>query len=261
MLIQPYLIFQLLAFTLNSIASSNVTKVEENLPVIHQNLNNEQITNNKTGDAIFSDSILVKPTNNTHSLKTNSTQTESEKGEKTHSRGVTDTGKIPDGRPIPGGNGTDKSHPKSDTKSTTSKVLPLNPISVPSNATSATSTTVTTTTTTSTTTTTTAAPKKPTLTVSVEDDPILRQKIDKTNIDLWKSNAHDVSPDGPITLQSSEEIYGNHDGRQYIVSIVGIIFAIPLLILLGNSFRRRLRDYWSKRKYRRMDYLIEEMYN
>lgn len=75
--------------------------------------------------------------------------------------------------------------------------------------------------------------------------------------------AANASPSEPILLQSSETISlpAHKDGRAFIVPMVAIIFIIPLLVILANFAARRVRDCWSKRKYRRMDYLIEEMYH
>lgn len=254
-----YFILQILAISINTIASSNV---EQNVSSVNQNHDSGQLVSKKTSNVVYSDSIVGNATSNTVPIKISSAENKTEKG---HSRRVTDTAKIPDVPPIPGDYDNLSNH-----STNSSKLVPATPETLTSKTPSVPSKTPTkattfTTTSTTTTTTTTAAPKKPTLTVSVEDDPRLRLKIDKTNIDLWnsnvKSNGHEISPDGPITLQSSEEIEGNYDGRQYIVPMVGVIFAIPFVVIVGNSLTRRLRDYWSKRKYRRMDYLIEDMYN
>lgn len=143
--------------------------------------------------------------------------------------------------------------------------------------TSTTSTTTTTTTTTpsTTTTTTTPEPKKPSITYSVEDRPDLLSNLPKqTSSDVQLANANnaklnvnyeaDVKFEEQPLIQSSGRMMSaqaRKDARNFVVPIVGMIFAIPLLIILAHFATRRLRDYWSKRKYRRMDYLIEEIYN
>lgn len=136
-------------------------------------------------------------------------------------------------------------------------------------------TTSTTTTTTSTTTTTTDIPKKPAIAFSVEDQPDLLAKMHDVNPPMTTinetpngvNNSNSVAaiapPIEPIPLQLSGTISltSHKDGRAFIVPMVAIIFIIPLLVILANFVTRQLRDYWSKRKYRRMDYLIEEMYH
>lgn len=118
------------------------------------------------------------------------------------------------------------------------------------------SSTSTTTTTTATTTTTTPAPiKKPTVTFSVEDVPDLLNSARKSVLEL-KGDENE-----PHILQSSESISDRGSGHNFLVPVIGMIFIIPFLIIVANCTTRRVRDYWSKRKYRRMDYLIEDMYN
>lgn len=97
-------------------------------------------------------------------------------------------------------------------------------------------------------------PKKPTITQSVEDVPELKSQLVK----MPNPSPEVDTLNEPRPLESSEK---HTDGRQYIVPMVGIILAIPFLIIIANVVTRRLRDLWSKRNYRRMDYLIEEMYN
>lgn len=115
----------------------------------------------------------------------------------------------------------------------------------------------TTSTTTTTTTTTTPIPKKPTITYSVEDDLGLLDEVRKElSVPQLKTDDNE-----PRLLQSSETITDRGSGHDFLVPIIGMIFIIPLLIIFANCTVRRARDYWSKRKYRRMDYLIEDMYN
>uniref|UniRef100_A0A182Q1T4 Uncharacterized protein n=1 Tax=Anopheles farauti TaxID=69004 RepID=A0A182Q1T4_9DIPT len=49
--------------------------------------------------------------------------------------------------------------------------------------------------------------------------------------------------------------------REYIVPIVTLIFAIPLLLGLFLLSYRRAKEFWLTRHYRRMDFLIDGMYN
>lgn len=115
--------------------------------------------------------------------------------------------------------------------------------------------TTTTTTTTTPKPTTSAAPKKPLITFSVDDVPEYKSKVAET-----PSQVHDVEPQ---SLQSSEPIPGHRSETNYNVLMLMLtcIVVIPIVIVVTNSAIRKVRDYWSKRRYRRMDYLIEDMYN
>lgn len=128
-----------------------------------------------------------------------------------------------------------------------------------------TSTTTTTTTTTPKPTTTTPAPKKPLITQSVEDIPGLLSKAAEAHPQLTNPlPAEDGGSNEPHSLQSSEKItYRSYQlpNHNWVMTIVGIIVVIPLIIVVSNCAVRKARDIWSKRRYRRMDYLIEDMYN
>lgn len=119
---------------------------------------------------------------------------------------------------------TIKSTPKPITKTTT-KIVPL-----PSDA------------------------KKPTITYSVEDVPGLLSKV----IEQQKLNV----PELPIAETIRENEYNNEKSSHiFMVPMIGMIVILPFLVIFTNCTVRRIRDYLSKRRYRRMDYLIEDMYN
>lgn len=102
-----------------------------------------------------------------------------------------------------------------------------------------------------------AVPKKPTRTYSVEDVPGLLDEVQK------ESSVPEMRNDDnePRILQSSETINDRASGHDYLVPVIALIFMIPFFVIFANCAVRCGRDYWSKRKYRRMDYLIEDMYN
>lgn len=152
------------------------------------------------------------------------------------------------------------------------KLPPANDANKTTNGTSTSTTTSTTTTTTTTTTkkpttTTTSAPKKPTITHSVEDDPALLIKAAEAKSQPQQPAKYlppdEIRDNEPLSLQSSETIsYSDQkSSHNFVMLIIGVIVLIPLLVLMTNCAVRRVRDYWSKRRYRRMDYLIEDMYN
>lgn len=249
-----------LCFTLLAIEGANVTSSPQvqNISSIIRSAETEI----KNGGE---KTVILLPKNGsdaTNALKPSS--------ESKHLRGVTNTSGFPD-QLLP------------STNISTTTVLPKNvsspaiasvPTTLRGNSTSQNSTNPAPNSTT-TSTTTTEIPKKPTITFSLDDQPDLLSKVHEANPPPTNVNknqqdgssssnvAATASPIEPISLQSSETISlsSHKDGRAFIVPMVAIIFIIPLLVILANFVTRQLRDYWSKRKYRRMDYLIEEMYH
>ncbi|CAH1106380.1 unnamed protein product [Psylliodes chrysocephalus] len=47
----------------------------------------------------------------------------------------------------------------------------------------------------------------------------------------------------------------------YIVPIVAVILSVPLVAIIISVLYKRGKDWWQHRNYRRMDFLIEGMYN
>ncbi|XP_075155409.1 uncharacterized protein LOC142228784 [Haematobia irritans] len=143
----------------------------------------------------------------------------------------------------------------------TNATSPLPSTNSTSTTTTTTTTTTTSTTTTTTTTTTTPKPKKPKVTYGVEDFP----DLDKEN-PAWRNLTQQTSsnklplPEVPYAQPSQEE-FNSHGGRDYILPIVSMIFIIPLAIGVLITTYRRFRDCWSTRHYRRMDFLVDGMYN
>lgn len=96
--------------------------------------------------------------------------------------------------------------------------------------------------------------KKPTITYSVEDVPGLLSKV----IEQQKLNV----PELPIAETIRENEYNDEkSSHMFMVPMIGMIVILPFLVIFTNCTVRRIRDYLSKRRYRRMDYLIEDMYN
>lgn len=253
----------------------------------------EQISPNNNGSQMYSDSFTQKNStiaqNVSNSVGSSSTDKSKVVG---HNRGITNTSV--DLAPSPVSNSSSSGNIKSSTQSSdvvkktnitdtnansTTKsigkvtIFPLNKnvvqqlvynnhtILLPYNS----STTTTTTTTAKPTTTTTSAPKKPLITLSVEDIPGLLSKASESQPPLsnQESPIDEAVNDGPLSLQSSETITYPKDksNPNFVMAIIGIIFVIPLIIIVTNCTVRKVRDVWSKRKYRRMNYLIEDMYN
>ncbi|XP_039961561.1 probable serine/threonine-protein kinase nek3 [Bactrocera tryoni] len=124
----------------------------------------------------------------------------------------------------------------------------------------------TTATTTTTTTTTTPKPKKPSITFGLGDFPILPGESNVINAMVASSSKLPVANDPvvPPNVQPSQELnngFNYYSSRDYIVPIMTVLFTIPLAIGVVITTYRRFRDCWSTRHYRRMDFLVDGMYN
>ncbi|XP_054728040.1 mucin-5AC [Anastrepha obliqua] len=125
----------------------------------------------------------------------------------------------------------------------------------------------TTSTTTTTTTTTTPKPKKPSITFGLGDFPELPGERIVFNKAPESSSSKLPVPNDPVVppnAQPSQELnsgFNYHSSRDYIVPIMTVLFTIPLAIGVVITTYRRFRDCWSTRHYRRMDFLVDGMYN
>ncbi|XP_064536762.1 uncharacterized protein LOC135427281 isoform X2 [Drosophila montana] len=122
------------------------------------------------------------------------------------------------------------------------------------NASTTTTTTSTTTTTTTTTSTTTMRPKKPTVTSSMD------KQLEGEKLDPAATGAGNVAPH-VLPVQELSSSLTNRGENEYIVPIVTIMLAVPLAIAVFIIMYRRFRDLWTTRHYRRMDFLVDGMYN
>lgn len=88
--------------------------------------------------------------------------------------------------------------------------------------------------------------------VTVHDD-----EADSKNSLPNKTNAlpHNVMNIDPILSEKK------HKRSNYIVPIVAVILSVPLVAGLISILYKRGKDWWLHRNYRRMDYLIEGLYN
>lgn len=137
-------------------------------------------------------------------------------------------------------------------------------------AASTTEKTTTTTTTLQTTTTrkatppTTLKPKKPNITLSADDDPNLfhiqsKKTSSSSRAPLYHSNLDVEEPIPQLSMENPYERPRNH--QDLVIPIVAVIFAVPMILGLMTVVARRFKDYWLTRHYRRMDFLVDGMYN
>lgn len=87
--------------------------------------------------------------------------------------------------------------------------------------------------------------KKPTITENSDDD--LLQPDPKPS----KINANEQATD------NSKE----HKRAAYLIPIIAVIFSVPLVAVVISVLYKRGSEWWQHRHYRRMDFLIEGMYN
>ena len=70
------------------------------------------------------------------------------------------------------------------------------------------------------------------------------------------------NPDKNITSHEQELAGGNAVKKpDYVVPVVAVILVIPLIIILAIVLYKKASDFWERRHYRRMDFLIDGMYN
>lgn len=69
--------------------------------------------------------------------------------------------------------------------------------------------------------------------------------------------------DNSYSPPSSEFVMERMQSKRelYIFPLVVLIFLVPMVLGVGIIVLRRVRDYWSTRHYRRMDFLVDGMYN
>lgn len=105
-------------------------------------------------------------------------------------------------------------------------------------------------------------PKKPLHTVSAVDDPNIEKYASKPHPDqshVPSISTHNVEE--PVPAMSQELISDdqpNFDGYfGYIVisAVVLVFIAVPIV------FGRKIKDHWNTRHYRRVDFLVDGMYN
>lgn len=121
-----------------------------------------------------------------------------------------------------------------------------------------------------TTTTTAVKPKKPLVTYGVEDFPDLDEHRGEQIVGMKSMGTSASIAEAPYAQPSQEFANSNPfpsdnhsyiSPRRYTVPIVSLIFFAPLAIGIFVTIYRRFRDCWSTRHYRRMDFLVDGMYD
>lgn len=123
-------------------------------------------------------------------------------------------------------------------------------------------------------------PKKPTVTFSVDDNKTLLQiphfprpkptakRVNKHNDDYVIDDAppQQTRQRPPELPEPATELLldntGRNGHRRYVILLIVLIFALPMIFGLVNVCARRMRNYWyTRHHYRRMDFLVDGMYN
>lgn len=92
--------------------------------------------------------------------------------------------------------------------------------------------------------------KKPLVTVHDDDAEKINSQLSEKSIPPY--NVMNIDP-----LLSEKQ----HKRSNYIVPIVAVILSVPLVAGIISILYKRGKDWWLHRNYRRMDYLIEGLYN
>lgn len=88
-------------------------------------------------------------------------------------------------------------------------------------------------------------PKKPLFTEAEDNEPVNDSSL----------NSIPEMPDSQYVMD------GKTPTSNFVVPIVAVILSVPLVAILISVFFRRSSEWWHHRHYRRMDFLIEGMYN
>lgn len=100
-------------------------------------------------------------------------------------------------------------------------------------------------------------PKKPLQTVSAFDDPTIEQAASKERVP--SISTHLVEE--PVPAMSQERIsedspsFNGYFGYMVVAAVVLLFIAVPIV------FGRKIKDHWNTRHYRRVDFLVDGMYN
>lgn len=94
--------------------------------------------------------------------------------------------------------------------------------------------------------------KKPLLTIESEGLPDTLEEI---------VPSPSTTSDGAVPQFYQSSVNQPKGQPGYIIPIVITLFALPLLVLIGYQAVRRGKEAWRNRHYRRMDFLIDGMYN
>ncbi|KAK9730636.1 hypothetical protein QE152_g14358 [Popillia japonica] len=106
---------------------------------------------------------------------------------------------------------------------------------------------------------TTVAPKttvikkiqKPTVTTGSDDEKDALVKV--------KSNRNST-PKVP-TIEYYQNTKESNNRSTFIIPIIMVILSVPIVAIIINILYKRCKEWWSHRHYRRMDFLIDGMYN
>lgn len=114
---------------------------------------------------------------------------------------------------------------------------------------------------------TTPKPKKPPVVLSTD----IHQEGEDIMAELEKSQDKPgtkgaptqplATPPEPLVQGLTGSNLADHGENGYVVPIVTVLLTVPLAIGVVTIMYRRFRDMWSTRHYRRMDFLVDGMYN
>lgn len=110
-------------------------------------------------------------------------------------------------------------------------------------------------------------PKKPEITFSPEDNPeILKassaiHKVTQVDKEVPSHSVHSVEE--PTSAFSQEFIKNVEDAPGFASYLTYVIISAIVLIFIAIPivFGRKMKDYWATRHYRRVDFLVDGMYN
>lgn len=93
------------------------------------------------------------------------------------------------------------------------------------------------------------------------EKPIVKKPTITENFDgefepLKHKSEAQLQPVNNLLVENKE-----HNSATYVIPIVGVILSVPLVAIVTSIIYKRGSEWWQHRHYRRMDFLIEGMYN
>uniref|UniRef100_V5H2T8 Uncharacterized protein n=1 Tax=Anoplophora glabripennis TaxID=217634 RepID=V5H2T8_ANOGL len=103
--------------------------------------------------------------------------------------------------------------------------------------------------------------------VSVTTKPTTKATIPKKPLfvepnELASKTAETKNPEPDPKIPNIDTLLEKKSNRaNYVIPIVAVILSVPLVAIIMSVLYKRGQDWWQHRNYRRMDFLIEGMYN
>lgn len=107
-------------------------------------------------------------------------------------------------------------------------------------------------------------PSTTTTTTTTTEQPVKKPLITENDDIVESSSKNNDSSSPSLHSANNLELLQEQKERQtarYVIPIIGVILSVPLVAVVISILYKRGSEWWQHRHYRRMDFLIEGMYN